>query len=251
MTRTILVGIYVPVFALLVLSPAMGQAEDALVGYWPFDEGVGKEAEDASGNGHDGVLEGDADWVEGKFDKALDFRAGDGYVIVPDDDALDLIADLTYMGWFNLNEAIVGQRRLMSKNDSIFLLFDFGAADSLALLVKPNNDFAESTTVFEVGIWYHFAGTYDGDSLRIYINGELEGEAGGVPEIAASDLDLWIGADDWQPGITTFPGILDDIRVYSKALTGGEIKEAMSGPVAVRMAQEKLPITWGLVKNAY
>jgi len=251
MTRTILISICVPVFLLSVLSPAMGQAEDALVGYWPFDEGVGEDAEDASGNGHDGVLEGNADWVAGKFDKALDFGAGDGYVVVPDDDALDLTEDLTYMGWFNLNEVIAGQRRLMSKNDSIFLLFDFGAADSLDLLVKPNNDFAESTTSFEVGEWYHFAGTYDGDSLRMYINGELEGEANGVPEIAASDLDIWIGADDYTPGVTTFPGILDDIRIYSKALSEEEIKKAMSGPVAVQMAQEKLPITWGLVKKSY
>jgi len=247
-TRTILLSVCV--FALLTsaFSSAMGQAEEALVAYWPLDDGAGDEANDASGNGHDGTLEGEADWVDGKFDKALDFGPGGGHIVVPDDDALDIPADVTYMGWFNLNEAIVGQRRMMSKNNAIFVIFDFGDATSLDFLVKPNNDFVESTTAFEVGDWYHFAGTYDGDSLRLYINGELEGEASGVPEIAASDLDLWIGADDWQIGITTFPGILDEIRIYSKALSAGEIAEAMSGPVAVQMTQEKLAVTWGAVK---
>ncbi len=247
MARTILVSVCVLVFLLSTLSLAVGQAEDALVAYWPFDEGVGEDAKDASGNGLDGVLEGDADWVAGKFGKALDFGAGGGYVLVPDDDALDLTAGLTYMGWFNLNEAIAGQRRMMSKNNSIFLIFDFGAADSLDFLTKPNNDFVETTTAFEVGEWYHFAGTYDGDSLRIYINGVVEGEKSAVPEIAASDLDLWIGADDWASALP-FAGILDDIRIYSRALAENEINEAMSGPVAVRMAQEKLSVTWGAVK---
>jgi len=251
MTRTIMTGICVFIFLLSALSTAIGQAEQNLVAYWPLDDGSGTKARDASGNGHDGTLEGDAEWILGKYGQALDFGAGDGYVVVPDDDELDLSQAVTYMGWFNLNEPIAGQRRLMSKNDSIFLLFDFGVADSLDLLVKPNNNFAESTTPFEVGEWYHFAGTYDGDSLGMYINGELEGEAGGVPEIATSDLELWIGADDWQPGITTFPGILDDIRIYSKALTPAQIAQAMSGPEAVQMTAEKLSVTWGLMKMAH
>jgi hypothetical protein len=252
MSRVNLVSVTLLVFLLSGFSVAMGQAEQFLVGYWPFDEGSGKEAKDASGNGHDGELIDGAQWVQGKFEKALDFGAGGAYVVVPDDAALDLADAVTVMSWFNLNEAIAGQRRMMSKNNSIFVIFDFGNPLSLDFLTKPNNDFAESTTTdWAIGEWYHFAGTYDGDALRIYINGELEGEKNGVPPIDTSDLELWIGADDWQPGITTFPGIIDDVRIYSKALTQGEIKEAMQGPVAVQMTQEKLPITWGVIKASH
>lgn len=249
MSRVILVSVMIFALLLLFLSAAMGQAEQFLVGYWPFDEGAGKEAKDASGNGHDGELNGDAQWVQGKFDKALDFGAGGGYIAVPDDDALDFTDAVTVMCWFNLNEAILGQRRMMSKNNSIFVIFDFGDPLSLDFLAKPNNDFAESTTTdWKIGEWYHFAGTFDGDMLRVYINGKMEGEAGGVPPIDISDLELWIGADDWQPPGTSFPGIIDDVRIYSKALTDAEIKEAMAGPVAVQMTHDKLPITWGIIK---
>jgi hypothetical protein len=249
MPRAIPVGISLFVFLLSISFMAMGQAEESLVGYWPFDEGVGKEAKDASGNGHDGELIDDPKWVQGKFDKALDFEGTGSYVLVPDHDDLDLTDALTVMGWFNLNEAIAGNRRMMSKNDSIFLIFDFGIADSLDFLVKPNNDFVESTTTFEPGEWYHFAGTYDGDSLRIYINGEMEGEKGGTPPIAASGLDLWIGFDDWDSAVG-FHGIMDDVRIYSKALTADEIEKAMGGPVAVQMSAEKLPVIWGAIKAA-
>jgi hypothetical protein len=248
MSKVILVCAMVFTFSLSGFSVAMGQAEQFLVGYWPFDEGAGEETRDASGNGHDGKLINDPAWVQGKFDRALDFGGTGSYVSVPDDDELDLSDAVTLMAWFNLNEAIAGNRRMMSKNDSIFVIFDFGNPSALDFLTKPNNDFAESTTVdWEPGEWYHFAGTYDGDTLRIYVNGELEGETSGVPPIATSSLDLWIGFDDWASALG-FHGIIDDVRIYSKALTQDEIKKAMEGPVAVQMTQDKLPVTWGAIK---
>ena len=249
MQKNILVSALFLMFLLSIYSMAMGQAENSLVGYWPFDEGSGKTANDISGNGHDGELIDDPQWVQGKFDSALDFGGTGSYVLVPDDDGLDLSDEVTITAWFNLNEAIAGARRMISKNNSIFVIFDFGDPNSLDFLVKPNNDFVESTTVdWEIGAWYHFAGTYDGDALKIYINGELEGETSGVPPIAVSDLDLWIGADDWQLPASSFPGILDEVRVYNKALSEAEIGTAMEGPAAVQMSENKLPVVWGAMK---
>lgn len=230
----------------------MGQADKSLVGYWPFDEGSGAKAGDATGNGHDGELIDDPQWVTGKFGSALDFGGFGSYVLVPDDDELDLSDEVTYMAWFSLNEAIAGARRMMSKNNSIFVIFDFGNANSLDFLVKPANDFTESATVdWSLGEWYHFAGTYDGDALKIYINGEMEGETTGVAPIAVSDLDLWIGADDHNLPTTSFPGVLDEVRVYSKALSEDEIAAAMDGPAAVQMDGNKLSGAWGEIKSAH
>ncbi len=71
---------------------------------------------------------------------------------------------------------------------------------------------------------------------------------GGVPEIAVSSLDLWIGFDDWESAIG-FHGIIDDVRIYSVALTQDEVVIAMAGPVVVQMTQEKLTTTWGATKS--
>ncbi|HID55274.1 TPA: LamG domain-containing protein [Candidatus Poribacteria bacterium] len=234
------------------LSAARQVARESLVGYWPFDEGGGDKVKDESGNGNDGKIVKSGEypkWVQGKFGTALDFGGNGSYVAVPDSKSLDLTKSVTYMAWFKLNEPIQGQRRMMSKNNSIFFLFDFGNPTSLDFLVKPNNDFVESKTVdWKIGEWYHVAGTYDGDALRIYINGKLEGERKGVPEIAPSDLELWIGADDWRLPTTSFPGVIDEVRIYDRALSEEEINQAMEGPTAVGL-KDKLPLMWGSLRR--
>jgi len=98
-----------------------------------------------------------------------------------------------------------------------------------------------------LGEWYHFAGTFDGKTLRVYINGELEGEKEIGQPIAPSDLELWIGADDYGRPTDFFPGVIDEVRIYNRALSADEIKEAMKGPTPVR-AKGKLPIIWASVK---
>ena len=222
-------------------------AEDGLVAYWPFDEGKGKEATDVTGNGHDGEFNDDPKWVEGKFGTALEFDGENDYVIVADDPAFAIEENITLMAWFSPNDVLTS-RRLMSKNNSIFVIFDFGDKNSIDFLVKPNNTFAQSTTTdWKVGEWYHFAGTFDGKTLKVYINGELEGEAANNVPIAPSDLELWIGGDDFGRPTDHFPGKIDEVRLYEKTLSEADIQKVMETPQDVE-AHGKLTTTWGKLK---
>ena len=237
-------------FTLCLLVPWLSSyagVEEGLVGYWPFDEGGGKIVRDASGNGNDGKFVGKVEWVDGVYRSALKFDGESGYVAVPDDNSLDLTDALSIMAWFKPSESLT-RRRMMSKNNSYFVMFDFGDPNAIELLVKPNNDFVESKRKeWKIGEWYHFAGTFDGKTLRVYINGELEGEKEIGQPIAPSDLELWIGADDYGRPTDFFPGVIDEVRIYNRALSADEIKEAMKGPTPVR-AKGKLPIIWASVK---
>ena len=222
-------------------------AEDGLVAYWPFDEGKGKEAIDITGNGLDGEFNDDPKWVDGKFGTGLEFDGVDDHVIVADDPALAIEENITLMAWFCPNDDLTGHR-LMSKNNSIFVIFDFGNADSIDFLVKPNNTFAESkTTDWKVGEWYHFAGTFDGKTMKVYINGELEGEAANDVPIAPSGLELWIGGDDLGNATDHFPGKIDEVRLYEKTLSEADIQKVMETPQDVE-ARGKLTTTWGNLK---
>ena len=60
------------------------------VGVWLFNETAGDTASDSSGNGNDGTLEGDPNWVpDGKFGNALELDGAGDYVSVPDHETLD------------------------------------------------------------------------------------------------------------------------------------------------------------------
>ncbi|MCE2402955.1 LamG domain-containing protein [Candidatus Poribacteria bacterium] len=223
-------------------------AEKGLVAYWAFDEGTGKAATDATGNGHNGEFNGAPKWVDGKFGTALEFDGEDDYVAVADDDALDLTDSITLMAWFNPNDVLTS-RRLMVKNDSIFVIFDFGNTNSIDFLVKPNNTHAESTTTdWKVGEWYHFAGTFDGKTMKVYINGKLEGEKPNDVPIAPSDLELWIGGDDYGRPTDFFPGKIDEVRLYDKTLSEADIQRVMDTPADVQ-ARGKLTTTWAKIKG--
>ncbi len=235
--------------ATFVLIAATGAAQDGPVAYWDFDENSGGTANDRTGNGHDGELVGEPEWVAGKFGSALRFDEALEYVLVPHDDALNFTNAVTFAMFFSPDE-VLASRRLMVKNNSIFVIFDFGAAGSIDFLVKPGNDFVESTTTeWEIGAWYHFAGTFDGDMLRVYVDGELEGETALGADIATSDLDLWIGADDNGRPTDSFPGVIDEVRLYDRALDEGEIRDVIKGPKAVD-PRAKVPVAWGRLKTA-
>ena len=228
-----------------ISSSVAGVADEGLVAYWAFDEGSGKTVADVTGNGHNGKFFDSPKWVEGKFGMALEFDGENDRVTIADDDALDITKNLTLMTWFNPNDSLNG-RRMMVKNDSIFVIFDFGNKDSVELLVKPNNTFVETkTTDWKVGTWYHFAGTFDGKTMKVYINGKLEGETANNVPIAPSNLEFWIGADDLG---SHFPGKIDEVRLYEKTLTEAEIQTVMDTPQAVQ-ARGKLTTTWGKIKK--
>lgn len=222
-------------------------AEDGLVAYWPFDEGTGKAAEDVTGNGHDGKFAGSPKWVDGKFGTALEFDGEEDHVVVSDDAAFAIEENITFMAWFSPGDVLTS-RRLMVKNNSIFVIFDFGNKDSIDFLVKPDNTFAESkTTDWKVGEWYHFAGTFDGKTMKVYVNGKLEGEEANNVPIAPSDLELWIGGDDFGRPTDFFPGTIDEVRLYEKTLTEAEIQKVMDTPQDVE-ARGKLATAWGRIK---
>ncbi len=233
------------IFASLSITYAV---EDGLVAYWSFDEGNGKTATDVTGNGHDGEFKGTPKWVAGKFGTALEFDGVKDHVAVADNNALDIQENITLMAWFSPNDVLTS-RRLMVKNNSIFVIFDFGNTNSVDFLVKPDNLFAQSkTTDWKIGQWYHFAGTFDGKTLRVYINGQLEGEAPNNKPIAPSDLELWIGGDDNGRPSDWFPGKIDEVRLYDKTLSEVDIQRVMDTPADVQ-ARGKLTTTWAKIKG--
>jgi len=211
----------------LVLTSVTKAEDPDLVGYWRFDEGSGTTAYDSSGNGNDGTLIGGAQWVEGQLGGALEFDGSGARVDAP---YIPLDSrTFTITMWVNpvlyTNEQVVfSQVQTNATNTSMhYRLWGDGRVrmgfysndlDTVAGTVADNN-------------WYHITFWYDfeNQNRRIYINGVLDAEGSAGPYLGTSGdtvIGSW-GTSQW------FRGIIDDVRIYTRALTDTEILGVMAG----------------------
>jgi Tfp pilus assembly protein PilX len=196
------------------------------IAYWKLDETGGLSAADFIG-GHDGKLENGPVWVtSGKISGALHFDGVDDQVIIPHSNELNIEKAITISAWiYNDSTSIANSYRIISKekegaNDNFFM-----ALQSKYLWMGVGGSFFSPNYIFSPNQWYHVAGTFDSDAgeVRMYVDGvELLMQGTGA-NLSANDTDLYIGSN-WQE-TKWWQGLLDDIRIYDRALTAAEIAE--------------------------
>jgi hypothetical protein len=95
--------------------------------------------------------------------------------------------------------------------------------------------------------WHHVAMVYDGEEIRIYLDGELDGEVARKGDINENDASVWIGKKANEN--IWIDGTLDEIRILNIAITEEQIQADMEGiPFAVEVTG-KLTTTWGRIKT--
>jgi hypothetical protein len=89
-------------------------------------------------------------------------------------------------------------------------------------------------TTLSPNIWYLATGTYDGSSIKVYVNGVLEATAPATLSMTDNGLGVRLGARQWQYNTPlTFNGLIDDVRIYNRALSQAEIQALLNaGPSA-------------------
>ncbi len=232
----------------LASMPAWAGIEDGLVGYWPMDAGSGDKVADASGNGNDGTANG-ANWVDGKYEKALEFDGAASFVDIPYFADMTPIAGTTMAAWVfptdNTRGCVVGQ----------FEAYGLALSDNLQFKsVIWGDDWVEGGIIIPVEEWSHLAMTWDTtDNHRtMVLNGEVVAErpnAVPVPNVQHNlGIGLWVG---WPVawGDDFFMGIIDDVKFWNRVLTADEIAEA-SQPTSPVEPRGKLAALWGNVKSA-
>ncbi len=236
---------------------AYGAADPTMVLALSFDEGQGKVAKDSSKFGFDGVVK--ANWVNGRFGKALEFDgSGADSVVVADEPELLLLEGGTLMAWaFIMTEAghadwnriIIKAPNNGGTTGGYDLLFDRKLGYSIRFCVVE----CASHFPVESDSWHHVAITFDGEIITIYADGVNVGEVPQPgPTVDSSGFDLHIG--NGAAFDRAYHGLLDEVRIWNRALDENEINLQMESSTIDIIAVEpdsKLATTWANVKAIF
>ena len=226
-----------------------------LVGYWPLDEGAGNVSEDKSGKGNNGAIQGNANWVNGKFGKALEFDGSSGSTfIVPDSDSLKITGTLTIEAWFYPKAkpqkgGIITKYKGAGNNRGYMVdIYDSNLRFILSVDGTSATNITVSTTDWEPEKWNHVAGVFDGSDMHLYVNGALIGSKPKTTGVNPTPSPLELG-NSWEEKV--FTGIIDEVRVWNSAKSAEEVMALMTGPEIIAAVKDngKLATTWGVLKS--
>jgi hypothetical protein len=205
-----------------VSEAALVVPHPGLVGWWRFNETSGGVASDSSGNGNDGAVNGGATWVAGKYGNALSFDGTSGYVNVPDSSSLDFGSQITIEAWIYPG-AVGSEMGIIAKHwTQYYLRLGLGAHAEGSVSIGGVGYRVYGTTTLSTGQWYYVVFTYDGQNMRIYVNGNLENTVALTGAIDTTTHSLTIG--QIGSALQFFNGIIDEARIYSRALSATEIQ---------------------------
>jgi chitodextrinase len=201
-----------------------------LVASYGFDENTGTTLGDRSGQANTGTISG-ATWSPiGKFGHALSFDGVNDWVTIADAGSLDLTAGMTLEAWVRPAALGTSYRTVLMKEQAGSMVYDLyanrntGVSSAEAYITGKSRQVNGSTGI-PLNAWTHLAVTYDGTDLRLYMNGTQAGVTNFPGAITTSNGVLRIGGNaTWGE---YFSGLIDEARIYNRALTPTEIQADM------------------------
>jgi len=212
------------------LPRAAFAADPSLVGWWRFDETSGTTVSDSSGNGNTGTLTGTFSRVPGQVGNAISFW-GTSYV-KNNQGAVNFPTGAgarTMTAWIQIPAKVTGDALVFGHGDGYITVTSKGTLGF----------WGTGSTRVDDGAWHHVAGVDGGKGATwsLYVDGVLDGIGPNTDLNTAAGADWRIG--QWLDGTMSFPGIIDEVRYYNRALSASEIQGIAQGIVvsAVTLSQ--------------
>ncbi len=206
--------------------------DEGLVASYLFQGG----AADASSYTNDAEVRGATlgKGYDGEAESAYSLDGTDDYLVIPHSESLSLDTQATFSLWWK-HEPQASQDEyytLFEKSDpergghSRYGMWLIGDHVEVCIEAPDNSaqDCLDSTGALEAG-WHHLAASYDGEVLRVYLDGELSGERTVEPSgISQSNFEIFVGTDQYAPEPVYTRGVIDELPIYNQALSETEIE---------------------------
>ena len=250
------------IFTFIVMTISHAQIKESLVVYFDFEERVGKTVNDLSGNNNHGKLEGDTNWTEGNFGKAVKFGGKNGIVRVEHSKDFEFVDGITITAWIRPTlKAGPGTWQLIAaKGRDVHEFFEIllhptgfiwmgwkltggrAVPDKSPLDVKKN-------------VWQHIAVSYQsGKWWTTYLNGEvLIDYPKKNDKLIPLDAPLFLGVEEPLGMNRYYNGDTDDFAIFNCGLSQDEIKQVQAGmgKIMAIQPQAKLHTAWVRLKTKY
>ena len=213
---------------------------DGLIGYWKLDEGEGETAADSSGYGNTATLRNGPAWSADTPDtdfydaSSLRFdRTNAPYVLTDSIPKLDEAETLTLSTWVRLastpgGSGLTYMRFITLENEKTVLrYYDDNGTGKLQFYMRIGGSIHSILVdhTWATDTWYHVAGSYDGSTMRLYLNGD---EVGTKDVSGTADSGGWVRLSH-SANDAALDGLLDDVRIYDRALSSTEIDDLAAG----------------------
>ncbi|HPS55650.1 MAG TPA: LamG domain-containing protein, partial [Sedimentisphaerales bacterium] len=244
-------------FVFTLFSISLASTDPNLVGWWKFDEGAGQIAHDSSGYGnHFTLILNEGYKTDPTYVKSDDFVPGvSGYCLqldgkwktayTPHDDVLKPAKEMTISVWLKAD--------VLEKTGNIYFKSDggdYGAAANIISIEKISDNYKFRFTLnaggtrrrvdapitvagFADNQWHLYTCTYDGNYMKTYRDGVVIAQLNCPGEIGVCGRsNAYLGScanycPTDNPGIAHYDGLMDDLRIYDRALTQQEIEVLM------------------------
>ena len=259
--KTYALGYFTIVFLFLSVNMAMSAVDNSLVLYLTFDADEAGSVDDVSPHHSNGDTKGKPREVEGIFGSALELDGVVDTIEIPHADSLDMTDAVTIEMWVKLSaeggaDSGVGLEKGAWEVGEYSLYAFYVPGNGSAMQFK---DLPESCADANSGFlgpdlrddqWHHIAGTWDGEEISVYTDGELSVSVECKGKLGANKQSIYIGSR--TATMRFLKGAVDEVRIYNRALSEAEIINDMEtlGGLAVSPVG-RLATCWASVKQLY
>ncbi len=225
-------------FAIAMTGTVSASTMDGLISYWPLDETAGNIAADVTG-GRDGIKHGGAVWQSGKVGGCINTK-GSGYITITEHADFRPSVATSMQAWVNINNlamwhGIAGNIQDNGSNESGYCMYTSGSG--VDWYVAVNGRFQTVSSSVTAGQWTHFVGTFDGNTVRLYKNGQLADSTAASGSINWSFMPLEFNIGRYHDDNETYllNARIDEVAVWDRALTQEDVTLLYNGGAGNRV----------------